>query len=488
MLVKIKISREENAKNIPCTLGDILEYDIEDYVKGVVPSELNGPAEAMKAQAVAARSIAYKAALSGSTLSDLSTKTQAFREIRRTSSSYAAAHKAVEDTTGEVLFYDGKIINSCPYSHSNGGRIISSQERWGGTRAWLIGKDDPYDNGPKNGHGVGMSQTGAKKMASLGFTYKDILNFYYPGTVVTKTGEEEKKEEIIMAALEPNAQKVKDWALSKKGCGYTWGATGQTMTTAVMNALKNRYPDHVDTNIVKKWIGKQIFDCASFVRLGMKEAGVSMVSGASSQWKKTDWEATGTIDTIPKDKLCAVYHESPNSNPMSHTGIYLGDGWVMDARGSKSGVIYSKLTDYKWTHWGIPKGLYTGEPVIEEVFEVLYQAKVTATSGSNVRMRKSATTASTVLKNIKLGQIVDVVGEQGDWLKIVYAGETGFMMKKFLVKVENAVTEPDPAPVEPQQPVTKKSWYVKVECENENDAKTIVAILAKLAKAKAVEE
>lgn len=95
--------------------------------------------------------------MSGSTLSDLSTKTQAFREIRRTSSSYAATHKAVEDTTGEVLFYDGKVINSCPYSHSNGGRIISSQERWGGTRAWLIGKDDPYDNGPKNGHGVGMS-------------------------------------------------------------------------------------------------------------------------------------------------------------------------------------------------------------------------------------------------------------------------------------------------------------------------------------------
>lgn len=485
MLVKIKISREENAKNIPCSLGDVLEYEIEDYVKGVVPSELNGPAEAMKAQAVAARTIAYKAALSGSTLSDLSTKTQAFREIRRTSSSYAAAHQAVEDTKGEVLFYNSKVINSCPYSHSNGGRIVSSEERWGGVRAWLISKDDPYDEGPKNGHGVGMSQTGAKQMASLGFTYKDILNFYYPGTVITQTGEEEEEKEeiIIMAALEPNAQKVKDWALSKKGCGYTWGATGQIMTTAVMNALKSRYPDHVDTSIVSKWIGKQIFDCASFVRLGMKEAGISMVSGASSQWKKTDWEATGTIDTIPEDKLCAVYRESPTSNPMSHTGIYLGDGWVMDARGSKSGVVYSKLTDYKWTHWGIPKGLYTGEPIVEEVFEVLYQATVTATSGSNVRMRKSATTTSTVLKNIKLGQVVDVVGEEGDWLQIVYDGETGFMMKKFLVKIENAVTESESAPAE-----APKAWYVKVECESENDAKNIVAILAKLAGAKAVEE
>ena len=187
MTVKLKISRQENANALKCELNSIIEYEIEDYVKGVVPSELNGPVEAMKAQAVAARTIAYRAALEGLTLSDLSTKTQAFREIRRVSSSYSEAHKAVDDTLGEVLFYNGKVISSCPYSHSNGGRVISSQERWGGTRAWLIGKDDPYDAGPKNGHGVGMSQTGAKKMASLGFTYKDILNFYYPETIITKT-------------------------------------------------------------------------------------------------------------------------------------------------------------------------------------------------------------------------------------------------------------------------------------------------------------
>lgn len=33
-----------------------------------------------------------------------------------------------------------------------------------------------------NGHGVGMSQLGAKKMAEQGKTYIDIMNFYYPGT------------------------------------------------------------------------------------------------------------------------------------------------------------------------------------------------------------------------------------------------------------------------------------------------------------------
>ncbi|MGO4886364.1 SpoIID/LytB domain-containing protein [Anaerobacillus sp. MEB173] len=34
------------------------------------------------------------------------------------------------------------------------------------------------------GHGVGMSQWGAKRMADLGFSYRDILQFYYPGTTI----------------------------------------------------------------------------------------------------------------------------------------------------------------------------------------------------------------------------------------------------------------------------------------------------------------
>ena len=82
---------------------------------------------------------------------------------------------AVEQTAGEVLYYNNKLVETCVYSASNGGRIKSSQERWGGVRGYLVAKDDPYDTGSGNGHGVGMSQNGAKNMASKGFSYKDIV-------------------------------------------------------------------------------------------------------------------------------------------------------------------------------------------------------------------------------------------------------------------------------------------------------------------------
>ena len=61
------------------------------------------------------------------------------------------------------------------------------------------------------------------------------------------------------------------------------------------------------------------------------------------------------------------------------------------------------------------------------------------------------------------GDIVDVVEELDDWKRIMYNNQTGYMMSKFLVKVTS-----EPAP---------KTWYVKVECESEADARAIAAAL-----------
>jgi len=36
------------------------------------------------------------------------------------------------------------------------------------------------------GHGVGMSQYGAKGMAEEGYNYKEILSYYYSGTSIKK--------------------------------------------------------------------------------------------------------------------------------------------------------------------------------------------------------------------------------------------------------------------------------------------------------------
>ena len=55
-----------------------------------------------------------------------------------------------------------------------------------------------------------------------------------------------------------NASKIVEFAQSKVGCGYVWGATGQILTESKLKAFARN--EHVDYNICKKWIGKQVFD------------------------------------------------------------------------------------------------------------------------------------------------------------------------------------------------------------------------------------
>lgn len=460
-MMKIKLNLKKSS-NISFHGTNTVELDLETYIAGCVAQEIgNAHIEACKAQAIAARTNCQPYIKNDKVASDESSSFQAYEGSKANNPNYLNPSQAAQETKSIVLTYQGKIALPASFSANNGGKITSSQERWGGTRAWLISKEDPYDVGRKTGHGVGMSQRGAKKMAELGFSYQEILDFYFPGTQLAYL-----KEDGGIEPMATKASKVKEWALSKQGCGYVWGATGYVLTQSKLNDLIKQYPDYVSQSKNGKWLGKQVFDCAQFTRYAMKEVGITLVSGASSQWKKTDWEQKGTIDTLPKDKVCILYRESPEANPMQHTGIYLGDGYVMDARGSSSGVVYSKLSSYKWTHWAIPKGLYDDLEIVEppkEVLPVLYQAKVVAESGSTVRMRERASSSADILKSIKLNEIVDVIEELDEWTKIVYNNQTGYMMSKFLVKVTS-----EPAP---------KTWYVKVECESEADARAIAAAL-----------
>ncbi len=174
MEISVKITREENAVHYGVSVGDVVRIPLEDYVAGVVASEIgNAAIEAACAQAVAARTFAWPYYHAGKTITDDSGKHQAFRAARIDPEKYPRAIQAARDTAGQVLRYQGSVIKTCSYSASNGGRTVSSEDRWGGARPWLIAQDDPWDEaagGPRTGHGVGMSQRGAKYAASISIT------------------------------------------------------------------------------------------------------------------------------------------------------------------------------------------------------------------------------------------------------------------------------------------------------------------------------
>ncbi len=237
--------------------------DIEQYLYSVLGSEMSSswPLEALKAQAVAARTYAiYKQQNERNALYDV-TNTQASQVYKGVASEFSSTQAAVNATAGQVLTYNNRLILSVFHACS-GGHTENVEDVWSEALPYLRGVQDfdqdvsqcqwvksfsgkelskrlsgvgnvvsisptltPYGsiksmkivgtsgtrelkgealrnalglrstrvtitqestglrfNGRGWGHGLGLSQWGAYKLASQGINYRQILGHYYQGT------------------------------------------------------------------------------------------------------------------------------------------------------------------------------------------------------------------------------------------------------------------------------------------------------------------
>ena len=243
---------------------------LEEYVRGVMRAEIapDWPLEAMKAQAVVARTYAlYGVLTSGEAPYDL-TATTASQLYAGAWGEDTRSDEAVRGTRGVVLTYEGMIIPAF-YHSASGGMTEDAVEVWEKRYPFIVGVPDPFSAGAPHhlweetlpeetlrrrlaaggyalgviqsiepdgrsrsgriqrllirhasglltleakvfrhlvgaevlrstnftvlqngtgftfvgkgwGHGVGMSQWGAKGMAELAFGYEEILRHYFP--------------------------------------------------------------------------------------------------------------------------------------------------------------------------------------------------------------------------------------------------------------------------------------------------------------------
>jgi stage II sporulation protein D len=125
------------------TLATVNDVGLEQYLAGVVPKEM--PAawhpEALKAQAVAARSYALAHRLTGKGF-DLyaDVRSQVYGGV---AAEDARATAAIDATAGQVLLYAGRIADTLFHSTS-GGRTIAAAEVFGKDVPYLVAVDDPH--------------------------------------------------------------------------------------------------------------------------------------------------------------------------------------------------------------------------------------------------------------------------------------------------------------------------------------------------------
>ena len=161
---------------------------------------------------------------------------------------------------------------------------------------------------------------------------------------------------------------IRDYVQAQVGAAYVYGATGKPCTPALRRAQMAQYSDFApqitrycpvlsgtqSTCAGCKYNGRLAFDCAQLNRRAAEAAGLSLPSGAKSQFNRGDWESGGPIEELPLDQVAYLYRRSGNDVP--HTGVYTADGYVVDARGHSSGVVRSLLHSYKWTDYKILRG------------------------------------------------------------------------------------------------------------------------------------
>ena len=119
---------------------------LDDYVKGVVSAEspASWPIEALKAQAVAARTYAIATSKGGAGFEHYAdTRSQVYRGV---AAETPTTDRAVAETAGQLVTYGGRPVVTYFFSTS-GGRTENVENSLGGSpQPWLRSVEDPYDD------------------------------------------------------------------------------------------------------------------------------------------------------------------------------------------------------------------------------------------------------------------------------------------------------------------------------------------------------
>ena len=154
---------------------------LEAYLLGVVPGEMpkEWPLEALKAQAVAARTYAVRGLVEGRSFDLYSDwRSQVYYGV---GSEAPAATRAVRETRGQILTYEGKPAQVFYFS-SSGGRTLSALDVFGTDVPYLVSVDDPWDEASPNHRWASQLLSGAQVAKRFGLTGVVADASLVPGT------------------------------------------------------------------------------------------------------------------------------------------------------------------------------------------------------------------------------------------------------------------------------------------------------------------
>ena len=379
----------------------VVHVYMEDYMLGVLPYEMDNsfPLEALKAQAVAARTYALKKMSVQAATYDV-VDTTSDQVYNGTPSGNARCAQAVQETSGIVGTVGGEYMASY-YTASNGGQTESVKNAWGsGSYSYLQVKDDPYDL--RNGASIAKSVT-----------------FYRNGTTSVSALTELLRTEAAMLV----------------GAG--------SVEIASINGVTLAEPKYGEPSRVYKK-----------VLVNLTLSGYGDVSVALDYFSQVEGLCSMSINVLKNETLTVT--EAVGGYKL--TARRFGHGVGMSQRGAQQmaneGFAYDQILEFYYP--GLTRTRYTmtrtllssidGTPSAPETpEEPIADAKPAVVTLKNpldsLNLRQQPTTASSVLARMPHGTQVNLISREGEWSRVQYGTLTGYVMTSYLVVQEDGVDE-----------------------------------------------
>jgi len=213
----------------------------------------------------------------------------------------------------------------------------------------------------------------------------------------------------------------------KERWGYIWGTAGVMWTQAKQDQIeKTTDSDRAQARKYgSKWIGHYVSDCSGLFSYAYAHLGGYMYHGSDTMYRKYcvekgELKQGKRTDSKTLKPGTAVFVW--NGTKYSHVGLYVGNGIVIEAASTINGVITSKVTSGKWTHWGELKDMVFSDevpaPVPEQPQEKKYPTIKRGSKGTYVKKAQELL--------MKFGYRLPKYGADGD-----FGAETEAAVKSF---------------------------------------------------------
>lgn len=355
---------------------------------------------------------------------------------------------------------------------------------------WTVAKSgaDFVLTARRYGHGIGMSQQGAMQMARQGYTYDQILGFYYTGckrmqyafTHTVMSPVSDGGSTVITTTENPAPIQGEDAVctavVSLVNAGDQLGIYAQADASArVIGSVPNGAPVKVYA-VMAEWC---------FIRYGRLQGYAQLrgllVSGDAppeTALKPTEIPQFATVTASGYLNLRAEGSSGAHILGTAPTGAVLS---VFSVSGGWAKVQYGALTAYASTDFLKLSAAYP----VELVSPGESQAVVTLEDpAQTVNFRKTPSAGAALIDRLPHGTVVTLLKNDGSWCQVTYQGKTGYILADFLKTVQE---NPQPAPDGAEKPDSGRTEAaVLVDTSVYQGESTETNVLANISKGESV--